>query len=90
VSLCVFRAASLENVPNIVSMSNGLVKEQYNTKKDFENLGYKEVVYKVLMASNLVFHKTGKEHFFIGIEIWGTSFQILQQMNHNSKEAISV
>jgi DNA (cytosine-5)-methyltransferase 1 len=59
------KAFMLENVPNIVSMSNGIVKD--NIIKDFENLGYK-VVYKVLMASEFGVPQNRKRAFFVGIK----------------------
>lgn len=59
------KAFLLENVPNIVSMNNGIVKD--NIIEDFENLGYK-VVYKVLMASDYGVPQNRKRAFFIGIK----------------------
>lgn len=59
------KAFMLENVPNIVSMSNGIVKD--NIIKDFEGLGYK-VVYKVLMASEFGVPQNRKRAFFVGIK----------------------
>lgn len=59
------KAFMLENVPNIVSMSNGIVKD--NIIKDFEDLGYK-VVYKVLMASEFGVPQNRKRAFFVGIK----------------------
>jgi DNA (cytosine-5)-methyltransferase 1 len=59
------KAFLLENVPNIVSMSNGIVKD--NIIKDFEKLGYK-VVYKVLKASEYGVPQNRKRAFFVGIK----------------------
>jgi len=53
----------MENVPNIVSMGQGVVKD--NIIKDFEKLGYK-VVYKVLMASDYGVPQNRKRAFFVG------------------------
>ena len=55
----------LENVPNIVSMGKGIVKD--NIIEDFENLGYK-VVYEVLMASDFGVPQNRKRAFFVGIK----------------------
>lgn len=59
------KAFLLENVPNIVSMNNGVVRD--NIISDFEELGYK-VVYKVLMASDYGVPQNRKRAFFIGIK----------------------
>jgi DNA (cytosine-5)-methyltransferase 1 len=59
------KAFMLENVPNIISMSNGIVKD--NIVKDFESLGYK-VVYKVLKASEFGIPQNRKRAFFVGIK----------------------
>jgi DNA (cytosine-5)-methyltransferase 1 len=82
------KAFMLENVPNIVSMSNGIVKD--NIIKDFEDLGYK-VVYKVLMASEFGVPQNRKRAFFIGIK-GNIEFAFPNPTNPNlltSKEAIS-
>ena len=57
------KAFLMENVPNIVSMGQGIVKE--NIIKDFEKLGYK-VVYNVLMASEYGVPQNRKRAFFVG------------------------
>lgn len=57
------KAFLMENVPNIVSMGQGVVKD--NIIKDFEKLGY-TVVYKVLMASEFGVPQNRKRAFFIG------------------------
>jgi DNA (cytosine-5)-methyltransferase 1 len=57
------KAFLMENVPNIVSMGQGIVKD--NIIKDFEKLGYK-VVYKVLMASEYGVPQNRKRAFFVG------------------------
>jgi DNA (cytosine-5)-methyltransferase 1 len=53
----------MENVPNIVSMSNGIVKDSIIA--DFERLGY-NVVFKVLLASEFGVPQNRKRAFFIG------------------------
>ncbi len=53
----------MENVPNIISMGKGIVKD--NIIEDFESLGYK-VVYKVLMASDFGVPQNRKRAFFVG------------------------
>ena len=55
----------MENVPNIVSMDRGIVKD--TIIEDFEELGY-SVVYKVLLASNFGVPQNRKRAFFIGIK----------------------
>lgn len=57
------KAFLMENVPNIVSMGNGIVKD--NIIKDFKKLGY-TVVYKVLMASEFGVPQNRKRAFFVG------------------------
>ena len=57
------KAFLLENVPNIVSMGEGVVRN--SIIEDFENLGYK-VVYKVLMASQYGVPQNRKRAFFVG------------------------
>lgn len=57
------KAFLMENVPNIVSMGEGVVKD--TIIKDFEKLGY-SVVYKVLMASDFGVPQNRKRAFFIG------------------------
>jgi DNA (cytosine-5)-methyltransferase 1 len=82
------KAFMLENVPNIVSMSNGIVKD--NIIKDFEDLGYK-VVYKVLMASEFGVPQNRKRAFFVGIK--GNKEFVFPSLTSTklltSKEAIS-
>jgi DNA (cytosine-5)-methyltransferase 1 len=53
----------MENVPNIVSMGKGVVKN--SIIEDFEKLGYK-VVYKVLLASDFGVPQNRKRAFFVG------------------------
>lgn len=53
----------MENVPNIVSMGNGVVKD--SIINDFEKLGY-TVVYKILLASDYGVPQNRRRAFFIG------------------------
>lgn len=53
----------MENVPNIISMGAGIVKD--TIIKDFEKLGYK-VVYKVLLASDYGVPQNRRRAFFVG------------------------
>lgn len=81
------KAFLMENVPNIVSMGQGAVKNMII--KDFEQLGYK-VVYKVLMASEFGVPQNRKRAFFVGIK--GEEefiFPISTNKKITSKEAIS-
>lgn len=55
----------LENVPNLVSMEKGLVKDKIIS--DFEKLGYK-VVYKVLLASNFGVPQNRRRVVFVGLK----------------------
>jgi DNA (cytosine-5)-methyltransferase 1 len=78
----------MENVPNIVSMGQGLVKK--TIIKDFEKLGYK-VVCKVLLASEFGVPQNRKRAFFIGTK---NKMEFIfplpvNQKTVTSKEAIS-
>jgi DNA (cytosine-5)-methyltransferase 1 len=59
------KAFILENVPNLVSINNGKVKNQII--KEFEELGYK-VVYKVLLASDFGVPQNRKRVLFVGLK----------------------
>ncbi len=59
------KAFLMENVPNIVSMGEGIIRQ--NILNDFEKLGYK-VVYKVLLASEFGVPQNRKRAFFVGIK----------------------
>lgn len=58
------KAFVLENVPNLVSMSDGKIKDQI--VKDFTDLGY-EVKYKVLLASDYGVPQNRRRVVFVGI-----------------------
>lgn len=57
------QAFLMENVPNIVSMGKGVVKD--NIIEDFEKLGY-NIVHKVLLASEFGVPQNRRRAFFIG------------------------
>lgn len=58
------KAFVMENVPNLVSMNNGLIKDEII--KNFSDLGYK-VSYKILTASDYNVPQNRKRVFFIGL-----------------------
>jgi len=58
------KAFIMENVPNLVSMNKGLVKDEII--KEFESIGYK-VTYKVLLASDYGVPQNRKRVFFVGL-----------------------
>ena len=82
------KAFLMENVPNIVSIGNGVVRNAII--QDFEKLGYK-VVYKILLASDYGVPQNRKRAFFIGIK--GNVDYVFPnptvKRHVNSKEAIS-
>jgi DNA (cytosine-5)-methyltransferase 1 len=55
----------MENVPNIISMGKGIVKD--SIIRDFEDIGYK-VVYKVLLASDYGVPQNRKRAIFVGLK----------------------
>lgn len=57
------RAFVMENVPNLVSMNKGRVKDEII--KEFEELGY-SVTYKILLASDFGVPQNRKRVFFVG------------------------
>lgn len=59
------KAFMLENVPNILSIGNGVVKDAI--VKDFSALGYK-VVYKVLTASDYGVPQNRRRAIFVGLK----------------------
>lgn len=58
------KAFVLENVPNLISMAGGAIKDAII--RDFQKLGYR-VVYKVLTASDFGVPQRRKRVFFVGI-----------------------
>jgi DNA (cytosine-5)-methyltransferase 1 len=59
------KAFLMENVPTIISMGNGIVKD--SILADFEELGY-TVEYKILLASEYGIPQNRKRAFFVGIK----------------------
>lgn len=59
------KAFVMENVPNILSMGGGVVKE--SIIKDFESLGY-SVVYKVLLAADYGVPQNRRRAVFVGLK----------------------
>jgi DNA (cytosine-5)-methyltransferase 1 len=81
------KAFVLENVPNILTMGNGLIKE--NIIIDFEAIGYK-VQCKVLTASDYGVPQTRRRAFFVGIVDDVFRFPAVSTLNPiTSYEAIS-
>ncbi|RZF62203.1 DNA cytosine methyltransferase [Sphingobacterium corticibacterium] len=78
----------MENVPNIVSMGKGVVRD--NIIEDFEQLGY-TVVYKVLLASEYGVPQNRRRAFFVGTKK-NKEFIFPKPTNENqvnTKDAIS-
>ena len=69
------KAFVMENVPNILSIGEGIVRD--SIVKDFSDLGYK-VVYKVLTASNYGTPQNRKRAVFVGLHN-GKEFEFPQQ-----------
>ena len=59
------RVFVLENVPNLVSIGGGKIKDEII--KDFENIGYK-VKYKILLASDYGVPQNRKRVIFVGVK----------------------
>lgn len=80
----------MENVPNLVSMNKGKVKDEII--KEFEDIGYK-VHYKVLLSSEYGVPQNRKRVFFIGLLNGEKTFEFPEAKNIDSKitsgEAIS-
>lgn len=82
------KAFIMENVPNILSIGGGIVREQI--LKDFSELGY-EITYKVLIASDYGVPQDRKRAVFVGLKS-GNEFQFPEPFKTakiTSKEAIS-
>lgn len=89
------KAFVLENVPNILSIGGGIVRD--SILKDFEDLGY-TVQYKVLMASDYGTPQNRRRAIFVGlkdgkfefpkktVENYTTSFDALSDLPENSVE----
>lgn len=59
------KAFLMENVPNMMSMGKGIIKEQIT--QDFEKLGY-QVYSKILLASDFGVPQNRRRAFFIGFK----------------------
>ena len=82
------KAFMMENVPNILSIGNGIVRDAI--VKDFSNLGYK-VVYKILTAADYGVPQNRRRTFFVGFKN-GNEFTFplpTVKQKVTSKEAIS-
>ena len=82
------KAFLLENVPNILSIGDGVVRDAI--VKDFTDLGYK-VTYKVLLAADYGVPQNRRRAIFVGM-LDGTEFKFPQPTVDcpvTSKEAIS-
>lgn len=81
------KAFVLENVPNILSMGDGIIKEAII--KDFESLGY-NVECKVLTASNYGVPQNRRRAIFVGITDSKFDFDIPEVENKvTTEEALS-
>lgn len=82
------KAFVMENVPNILSMGGGVIKNKIID--DFSSLGY-TVVCKVLMSSDFGVPQNRKRAFFVGMAN-GDSFEFPKKLNMSkitSQDAIS-
>jgi len=75
----------LENVPNLVSMGHGKIKDEII--KDFEKLGY-EVKYKVLLASDYGVPQNRRRVIFVGVK-GKNSFNFPEPIFSDGKEKIT-
>lgn len=77
----------MENVPNILSIGGGAVKE--SIIKDFSELGY-DVAYKVLLASDYGVPQNRRRVVFVGLKNGKYSFPIPKMTNPiTAEEALS-
>ena len=82
------KAFVLENVPNIISIGQGVVKDEIIN--DFARIGYK-VVYKVLLASDFGVPQNRKRAVFVGL-LDGKEFIFplpTHQIHYTTADAIS-
>lgn len=77
------KAFVLENVPNLVSMSEGKIKDKII--KDFSNLGY-EVKYKILLASDYNVPQNRRRVVFVGI-LGKNNFEYPQEVSLENKQS---
>lgn len=71
----------MENVPNILSMGSGAIKNQI--LKDFEDIGYK-ISYDKLLASNFGVPQNRRRAFFVGLEN-NLEFEFPEPITPNNK-----
>ena len=76
----------MENVPNILSIGDGVVKE--SIIKDFSDLGY-NVNYKVLLASDYGVPQNRRRAVFVGLRNGEYSFPTPTTTTITTKEALS-
>ncbi len=81
------RAFVLENVPNIFSIGNGIIKE--NIIQEFENLGY-NVSTKVLIASDYGVPQNRRRAIFIGLRNGIFNFEELPTVEHKVSTAEAI
>lgn len=79
------RAFVMENVPNLVAMNEGRVKDAII--KEFEDIGYK-VAYKILLASDFGVPQNRKRVFFVGLRDSDKHFEF-PLGKYNSKKVTS-
>lgn len=72
----------LENVPNILSMSGGKIKD--SILKSFEKLGY-NISYKILLASDYGVPQNRRRVFFVGLRN-GNKFEFPEPTHGEGKE----
>lgn len=81
------KAFVMENVPNILSMGDGIVRD--SIIKDFEAIGY-NVVYKVLLASDYGVPQNRRRAVFVGLKDGIFSFPLsIVNKTVCSKDALS-
>lgn len=76
------KAFVLENVPNLVSMSGGKIKDQII--KDFSDLNY-DVKYKILLASNYGVPQNRRRVVFVGV-LEKNNFEYPQEVSIKNKQ----
>ncbi len=81
------RAFVLENVPNIFSIGNGIIKE--NIIQEFENLGY-NVSTKILIASDYGVPQNRRRAIFIGLRNGIFNFEELPTVDHKVSTAEAI
>ncbi len=84
------KAFLMENVPNIISMGKGKIKD--NIIEDFKRIGYK-VTYKILLASDYGVPQNRRRAFFVGLLQSNSREFIFPESTHiipiNCEQAIS-